>query len=251
MPLPSNSGIADASGAVDFFNRSVKLCRILHQTIYSLCSPEVAPVQSLDELYDHYFCYNPGDPSKPSVLDIERSLSRWHEDIEDHLKYSSPKLTPVNGHRDDTHTHILRLGVILQQKYKHLHLIVALSTDLTSSYLHVRLLLLRPFLSAVITFEPDTNSYRSASSYNSLAWSMSLQCAKTCVRLAQETIMLIHEQQASKLGDVGTLSAWYVALQYKLSTRHPPVLLNAARRLIFIVAGGSTSFFCTPQLQYS
>jgi hypothetical protein len=117
VPLPSSSEMAEPTAIIDFFNHSIKLCRILHETVYALCSPLVSQVQSLDELYDHYFGYNPHDPSKPSVFDVERNLKQWRESIPDYLKLNNSGQTANNDNESHSTALHHRLAVVLQQQY--------------------------------------------------------------------------------------------------------------------------------------
>ena len=78
--------------------------------------------------------------------------------------------------------------------------------QLTScSYLHVRLLLLRPFVSAVITLEPTSSSIHRTTT--SLPWDISLRCAVACVKVAQDVVSTV---QLSKTGS--TASWWFNVL---------------------------------------
>jgi hypothetical protein len=117
VPLPSSNDMAEPAATIDFFNHSIKLCRILHETIYALCSPLVSRVQSLDELYDHYFGHNPHDPSKPSVFDVERDLKRWREGMPDYLKLDAPSQNLNNDNASRQSAQLHRLAVVLQQQY--------------------------------------------------------------------------------------------------------------------------------------
>ena len=120
VPLPSAIGNGEAP-IIDFFNHSVKLCRILHETVYALCSPYVSQVQSLDELYEHYFGHNPNDPVKPSVFDIERDLKRWLESMPDYLKLDVSRQITNSDDASRQTALLRRLSVVLQQQYNSLH----------------------------------------------------------------------------------------------------------------------------------
>ena len=118
VPLPSSIPGSTEEVVIQHFNQSIKLCRILHETIYSLCSPSVSRVQSLDELYDQYFRHDPQDSRKPSVFDVERDLKVWHESIPEYLDLE--KMGSVS-HNETTSEQVFlrrRLAVMLQQKYE-------------------------------------------------------------------------------------------------------------------------------------
>lgn len=132
VPLPSSSEMTEPTAIIDFFNHSIKLCRILHETVYALCSPMVSRVQSLDELYEHYFGYNPQDSSKPSVFDVERNLKRWRESIPDYLKLNnSGQSSDADNGRHSMALHH-RLAVVLQQQYDSFHHCRAPSTHIST-----------------------------------------------------------------------------------------------------------------------
>ena len=121
VPLPSAIDNGEDAAIIDFFNHSVKLCRILHETVYALCSPYVSRVQSLDELYDHYFGHNPNDPIKPSVFDIERDLKRWRECIPAYLNLDVLRRSTNDDDATRRPALLRRLSVVLQQQYDSLY----------------------------------------------------------------------------------------------------------------------------------
>jgi hypothetical protein len=75
-------------------------------------------------------------------------------------------------------------------------------------HLHVRLLLLRPILSNYVT--SDFHRVKQSTSFEgSLSGRIFLQCAVVCVQVAQEAIETIYREKGTRVGDVGSLSAWW------------------------------------------
>ncbi|KAF2165980.1 hypothetical protein M409DRAFT_55337 [Zasmidium cellare ATCC 36951] len=185
VPLPSYEPDdelgAGSAMTLQHFNLFTRLFRNLHEVLYSLGAPGVIQVQSLDELYDRYFRHCPTDPNKPSVIDIEGGLQRWHDGIPIGLR--------ANQYQSTSEMSTLRRqAVILEQ-----------------NYLHVRLLLLRPFLSAIIALDPHEHSSGTAP----LSVAISLQCAVTCVRVAQDSIGLINRHRPQDVRSTGSTATWW------------------------------------------
>ncbi|KAK4494413.1 hypothetical protein PRZ48_014711 [Zasmidium cellare] len=183
VPLPETNNEPDGASTMTlhYYSLCTRLYSNLHEVLYSLGAPGVIQVQSLDELYDRYFRHWPTDPNKPSVIDIEGSLQRWHGSIPNDLRADNYQSTS-----DLSSTR--RQAVILEQ-----------------NFLHVRLLLLRPFLSAVIALDPDERPNGTAS----LSIAISLQCATTCVRVAQDSLKLIHQHRSQDVGSTGSTATWW------------------------------------------
>ncbi|KAF7186964.1 Sorbicillinoid biosynthetic cluster transcription factor 2 [Pseudocercospora fuligena] len=111
FPLPADCehDLGVPVTTTEYFNLSTKLYQDLHEVLYSLCAPGVIQVRSLDELYDRYFRHVTSDPTKPSIIDIDGDLQRWHDSIPDKLKASA---FDVASEESVIH----RQAVILEQK---------------------------------------------------------------------------------------------------------------------------------------
>lgn len=92
-------------------------------------------------------------------------------------------------------------------------------------FLHVKLLSLRPILSAFIT--SDVSDLESSSHFGStLRHRVALQCSVVCVKVAQETIDLAYSNLPDSPGANGNLPAWWYNVLFVYSAA---TVLVAAR----------------------
>ena len=75
-------------------------------------------------------------------------------------------------------------------------------------YLHVRLLLVRPVLSAFVSLDKVEGAVNSANQ-SILSHQIILQCSLLCIRLAHQAINVVYEKRSGCTEEIGTLSAWW------------------------------------------
>ncbi|OQU98530.1 Fungal specific transcription factor domain-containing protein [Cladophialophora immunda] len=194
---------------LDFFNQSLTLYDIMHDILVNFYSPEVSHIQSLDDVYQHYFEGYNNPMRELGVLEIDRRLSRWEKAVPSYLKLCNYSQGP------GTVTVLSRQAVVLYQRF-----------------LHVRLQALRPVLSAFISFDSyEKESHPSLDTF--LSRSVIFQCSVVCVRVAQEAIGLVHKRRTEDPGAVADLAEWWYNVLYLYSSA---TVLIAARLSPFILA---------------
>ena len=75
-------------------------------------------------------------------------------------------------------------------------------------FLHVRILLFRPTLSKYCALRDNTGVHSLIARHDSFRHRVALQCSVICVRVAQETIKIIHDNVPVD-GTGGPLPAWW------------------------------------------
>lgn len=99
-------------------------------------------------------------------------------------------------------------------------------------YLHVRLLLLRPLLSAIVTLDKGEGTIH-RTNQSSLSHQSVLQCSLLCLQLAQEAINVIYKRRSGTRGETGTLSPWWYNVLFLYTSA---TVLIAARLSPYILA---------------
>ncbi|EXJ68748.1 uncharacterized protein A1O5_08542 [Cladophialophora psammophila CBS 110553] len=198
----------------DFFNQSMLLYGILHDVLVNFYSPQAPHVHSLDDVYHHYFEGYHRPRGELDVLEIDRKLSRWKKELPRYLEISN---YPLNQHPV---TVLSRQAVILHQRF-----------------LHVRLLSLRPVLSAFITFDNyEKQAHPCLETF--LSRRVIFQCCLVCVKVAQESIDLIDKRRTEDPGAATNLAAWWYNVLFLYTSA---TVLVAARISPFILAEISES----------
>ncbi|KAJ9615172.1 hypothetical protein H2200_001246 [Cladophialophora chaetospira] len=183
----SRSPQAPRTYSVEFYVLSLKLYDVMHDILFSFYSVNGQACQP-GEAKDLTFL----DQGQNSVFEIERRLSRWADSIPTHLRLNLSN-KPNSGTAEAT---LHRQAVVLHQRK-----------------LHVRLLLLRPVLSAFITSEFHDGD-RPVPLDSLLSQRVYLQCAIVCVKVALEAIDTIHKAKGSGVGELNFCSAWWYNVLY-------------------------------------
>ncbi|KAK9350162.1 fungal-specific transcription factor domain-containing protein [Lipomyces doorenjongii] len=186
--LPREDGVlvpqSDRPSILDFFLQTLELYEILYDILVGFYSSSLGEDLSADETWDKYL-ERSGVSNIFSTLDIERRLVRWERGLPSHLKLDD------SNQDEGPNKYSTRQAVILHQRY-----------------LYIRLLSLRPVLSAYVA--SGTSSIEAAASFGGvLSQRIALQCAIMCVTVAQETIELTYTKRPFDLNSVGPIAAWW------------------------------------------
>ena len=95
---------------LSFYIFSLKLYEILHDVLSNFYFHNSQSGQTTDQCHDKYFGNSPA--GHPSILELERRLSRWQQSVPDHLRIETYGRNTVV---DDTVSY--RQAVILHQRY--------------------------------------------------------------------------------------------------------------------------------------
>ncbi|KAK5229845.1 hypothetical protein LTR96_003457 [Exophiala xenobiotica] len=194
---------------IDFFIYSLTLYDILYDILVNLYSSETQHVQSLEDVYDRYFEASTPPGIQLTVLDVDRKLVEWKKRLPSYLQI---------GLDQNSHHHIAllhRQAAILHQRY-----------------LHVRLLSLRPVLSAFIAMDAyEREPHPSLQAV--LSRRIIFQCSVVCVKVAQEAIEVVHKRLTEDAGAMGDLAAWWYNILFLYASA---TVLIAARLSPFILA---------------
>ena len=95
---------------LSFYIFSLKLYEILHDVLSNFYFHNSQSGQTTDQCHDKYFGNSPA--GHPSILELERRLSRWQQSVPDHLRIETYGSNTVV---DDTVSY--RQAVILHQRY--------------------------------------------------------------------------------------------------------------------------------------
>ncbi|KIW53727.1 hypothetical protein PV05_09273 [Exophiala xenobiotica] len=196
VPLPTIHKCSDCDGfntpymdgaeqaASPFFLESLKLHDIMSNTLLALYSTASSQKQS-EGMYATYFG-NLGARAVGNILQINKQLSSWVDELPEHLRNSS------NGSK--TTTHRRQTNIIWLQ------------------YRHVRILLFRPVLSRFCS----KHETRTLSQGDRLPFKLALHCSVSCVRTALDTITFFERNMSdvglNELDDI--LPAWWYSIFY-------------------------------------
>jgi len=161
---------ATSPSRIDFFIASLNLYDILHQL--------------LDTSYSNLHHTNIAEGAT-SFMDIDKKLMSWESFLPPHLKLGP--LSWQESLSSSPNSIFRRQAVILRQRF-----------------LHVRLMSLRPILSAQVASESSDIDIQTTPT--NIGYRIAHQCSVACVMIAQEAIQLIFEHHASS---TGLLAAWW------------------------------------------
>lgn len=197
-PVPK----ADRPSLVDFFVETLGLYEILYDILAAFYSSSMADDGPGEGKWARYFGGSEPDTNKnPSVHAIDRRLVRWEANLPSHLKTERESAHP------ETNKYFVRQAVILRQRY--VGRLSHPSRKLKSNrYLHIRLLGLRPVLSAYVAAE-TSNADITSTFGGVLTQRIALQCAIVCISIAQETIDLAYTRRSGDPTAVGPIAAWW------------------------------------------
>ncbi|KAF1986363.1 hypothetical protein K402DRAFT_355696 [Aulographum hederae CBS 113979] len=162
---------------------SLKLFRILYEVLTHFYASDPRRIRSIDE---SFLGRTDRGVEGYTILDLDQSLTEWHRSLPDNLRHlPEPRATGI----------LARQAVVLRQRF-----------------LHVRILTLRPILSAYVlsTMNDDVLSPATVP----LSSRIALQCSVACVQTAQEAISLVHSRFPSDTGHVGNLAEWWYNIMY-------------------------------------
>ncbi|KEF62745.1 uncharacterized protein A1O9_00718 [Exophiala aquamarina CBS 119918] len=181
-PVPT----PDRPSIVDFFVETLGLYEILYDILVAFYSSSIADDGSGEGRWARYFGGSEPDTNKgPSVHAIDRRLIRWEANLPSHLK------TEQVSTQTETNKYFVRQAVILRQRY-----------------LHIRLLALRPVLSAYVAAETSNDDITSTFG-GILTQRIAFQCAIVCITVAQDTIDLAYTRRSGDPAAVGPIAAWW------------------------------------------
>ncbi|KAK5049536.1 hypothetical protein LTR84_004465 [Exophiala bonariae] len=180
VPTPNEPSL------IDFFVETLSLYEILYDILIAFYSSSMTEDNFGEGRWARYFGGSEPDTNwSPSVHAIDRRLVRWEANLPAHLK------TERSSSRPETNKYFIRQATILRQRY-----------------LHIRLLALRPVLSAYVAAE-TSNADTSSTFDGILTQRIALQCAVVCVTVAQETIDLAYTRRSGDPTAVGPIAAWW------------------------------------------
>ncbi|OAL44780.1 hypothetical protein IQ07DRAFT_684639 [Pyrenochaeta sp. DS3sAY3a] len=178
----------DQPSAVGFFAQSIKLFEIIDEVLGGFYSDQLEMGFLGGELLATLLERSTAD-NKWFILDIDRKLLEWEEKLPSHLRANEAALGSGISRA------VPRQATILRQQY-----------------LHTRLLLLRPILSAYLSSEGVRFS-GGASIRSSLADKIAEQFSVTCVKTAQEMIEIGYSERPRNPELVGITDArWHNVL---------------------------------------
>jgi hypothetical protein len=192
----------DRPSLVDFFVETLSLYEILYDILVAFYSSSMADDSPGEGKWARYFGGSEPDTNKnPSVHAIDRRLIRWEANLPSHLKTERPSSHP------ETNRYFVRQAVILRQRYVG-RLFQSSHKLKLNRYLHIRLLGLRPVLSAYVAAE-TSNADITSTFGGILTQRIALQCAIVCITIAQETIDLAYTRRSGDPTAVGPIAAWW------------------------------------------
>lgn len=195
---PSQPG--DQPSMMWFYAKTLELYEIMNDVLLNLYKPVFD--DHTDEPHDFYLNCVLSEGER-TIFDLDRSLTRWTRGLPRHLgaESSIPQSNPI----------LFRQRIVLHARCvrNHNHLgCLNFRTDLICRFLHVRTLLFRPTLSRYCAVRDNTTSHSLISIADSFPHRVALQCSIICVRVAQESIDLIHSNVPAD-GTGGPLPAWW------------------------------------------
>ncbi|RAR13228.1 C6 transcription factor [Stemphylium lycopersici] len=175
----------DPPSATEFLSQSLRLFEISDEILGGFYPDHVDMAsrsrEPLDTLLERTTAGN-----KRSILDIDRKLLEWEDKLPPHLRF---KQVPLDS--EGISCTFTRQATILRQQF-----------------LHIRLLSMRPILSAYLSFEGGGGGGGSLTG-SSLCERIALQCSVLCVNIARETIDISYSQRPSDASWVGLTEAWW------------------------------------------
>ncbi|KAJ4983632.1 fungal specific transcription factor [Stagonosporopsis vannaccii] len=195
MPTPKQPSI------LEFFVQSLELFEIFDDVLVQFHSQHPETVYTTEETLDK-FLGRAATNNNRCILDIERKLLQWDRSLPSHLKVSHGSLGLDNS------PIFTRQAKILRERY-----------------LHVRLLSMRPILSAYLISKANGVDSREPEEL-SLSARIVVQSSVVCVKIAQEMIDLDYSTRPSDAGSIGFTSAWWHNVLYIYSAA---TVLVAAR----------------------
>lgn len=192
----------DGPSLIDFFVETLALYDILYDILTAFYSVSISEDSLGEDKWARYFGGSEPDTNwSPSVLAIDRRLIRWEANLPAHLK------TQRSSNHLETNKYFIRQAIILRQRYVN-GLPCCPCKLILPRYLHVRLLALRPVLSAYVAAE-TSNTDTSSAFDGILTQRIALQCAVVCVTVAQEAIDLAYTRRSGDPTAVGPIAAWW------------------------------------------
>ncbi|KAI8933954.1 hypothetical protein NX059_008728 [Plenodomus lindquistii] len=198
----------DQSSDIRFLSQSTQLFEILDEVLGGFYSDQLEMASPNRELLETLLGRTTAD-NKWFILEIDRKLLEWEAKVPSHLRVQEASLGSGNS------CTLTRQATILRQQY-----------------LHTRLLLMRPILSAYLSAE-DVSSSGGASIRSSFSEKIAEQCSVACIKTAQEMIDIGYSERPRDPNLVGITEAWwhnvlfiYSAATVLMAARLSPSILS-------------------------
>ncbi|KAJ5552045.1 hypothetical protein N7461_006743 [Penicillium sp. DV-2018c] len=188
IPLESSKEVSQPSNCpsmMAFYAKSLELYEIMNDVLLTLYNP--VSDECSEDVHEFSFDNATGEGER-TIFQIDRSLTKWTRSLPPHLRGDSSE-TSANP-------------IFCRQKIV-----------LRARFLHVRMLLFRSTLSKYCAVRDNTTTGPPMSAYDSFPRRIALQCSVICVKTAQETIELIHNNVPAD-GTGGPLPAWWYNILY-------------------------------------
>ncbi|KAJ5666576.1 hypothetical protein N7462_010985 [Penicillium macrosclerotiorum] len=192
-----------------FYAKTLELYEIMNDVLLSVYKSP--PDEFPDDIHDFYFS-NTISEGERTIFELDRSLTRWTCSLPAHLSGDSKIVTdnPI----------LYRQQIVLQARYTQSSLLyfgvdADVSPFVNDRFLHVRMLLFRPTLSKYCVARDNLLAHSMISMTESFPNRVALQCSIICVRVAQESINLIHNNVPAD-GTGGPLPAWWYNILCKI-----------------------------------
>ncbi|KAH7084102.1 fungal-specific transcription factor domain-containing protein [Paraphoma chrysanthemicola] len=169
---------------VGFFLLSSQLFEILNEVLEAFYSDQHEIASSNGDLLSSLLGRTTVD-NKWFIMEIDKKLLEWEERVPRQLRVKEVSLGSSNS------STIIRQATILRQQY-----------------LHTRLLLMRPILSAYLSAE-GVSSSGGTSIRSPLTGKIAEQCSVACVKTAQEMINIAYSERPRDPNLVGMTEAWW------------------------------------------
>ncbi|KAJ5131570.1 uncharacterized protein N7515_007609 [Penicillium bovifimosum] len=188
IPVDSSKEVSqpsDCPSMMAFYAKSLELYEIMNDVLLSLYKP--ISDESSEDAHEFTFDNVTGEGER-TIFQIDRSLTQWTRSLPPHLRGGSSESSanPI----------FCRQKVVLRARF-----------------LHVRMLLFRSTLSKYCAVRDNTTTGPLVSAYDSFPHRVALQCSIICVKTAQESIELIHNNVPAD-GTGGPLPAWWYNILY-------------------------------------
>ncbi|KAF2844119.1 hypothetical protein T440DRAFT_512370 [Plenodomus tracheiphilus IPT5] len=169
---------------VEFFVQSLRLFDILAEVLIRFYPGHHEKGCAIQEQLEKFLGKTAAD-SRESILETDRRLREWERNLPTQLKIDQSSLDSGISYTFTSQ------AVILRQRF-----------------LHIRLLALRPLLSAYLGSESGGSSGEAPKKV-SLSERIAAQCSVVCVEVAQEMIDFDYKRRPSNANLVGRTAAWW------------------------------------------
>lgn len=198
-PLPVSC--SDQPSIVEFFIQSLRLFDILDEILVAFYLDCLEKEDSIEEVLEKFLGRSAAD-RKCSIPDIDRRLLEWDKNLPPHLKVQYTSLDSGISRS------FARQAVILRQQLVSTALKESSKLLTATRYLHIRLLSMKPILSAYLS-NGSGGSDCEATNELSLSERIAMQCSVVCVKVALEMIDLSYGRRPKNPDFVGPTAAWW------------------------------------------